>query len=341
MNAPISVVIPAFNAAAYIDDTIKSIQAQTLQVTEIIVVNDGSTDDTSVIARACGATVIDQQNVGLPATRNRGIASARQPWIAFADADDPWELDKIERQWRSLQLAPNASFSFSDFSQFNVHGIINASVIHEVHRHFELVSRRPLDRHASLCDSVTLGAALLRQNVFCPSSLIVKRDVALSLGGYDPKLFAAEDYEFVLRLTRKHVGTYVDLPLVRYRRHGKAMTSNIPRMREGLVAVALRTITRPGEYAPQTSEHFSRELPYYFIKSGFAHIRYGDQRLAREWLERSLRQRFTFSGALLYALTFAVESSVGRLLRDRIVAVTCRGAFDSPKVLKHSAARDV
>jgi glycosyltransferase involved in cell wall biosynthesis len=280
MSAPISVVIPACNAADYIDATIRSIQAKTLQVAEIIVVNDGSTDDTSTIARARRATVIDQQNVGLPATRNRGIATARQPWIAFARADDPWEPDKIERQWRSFRLAPSASFSFSDFSQFNVHGVMNASVIREVHRHFRLVSRSPLDRHASLCDSVTLGAALLRQNVFCPSSLIVRKDVALSLGGYDPKLFAAEHYEFALQLTRNHIGTYLDLSLVRYRRHATAMTNNIPRMREALVAVALRTITRPEEYAPRASEHLIGEYvtkieitTILVVSCGFGYIR--------------------------------------------------------------------
>jgi glycosyltransferase involved in cell wall biosynthesis len=338
MLAPISVVIPAFNAAAYLHATIRSIRAQTVAVAEIIVVDDGSTDETGAIARANGATLVKQTNAGLPTTRNRGISVASQPWIALADADDLWEPDKIERQWRSLMLAPDAVFSFSDFSQFNERGVINSSVIHEVHsRHFRGVVRTPLGDHASLCDSATLGAAILKQNPFCPSSLIVRKDTALGLGGYDPNLFAGEDYEFVLRLTRDHVGTFVDVPLVQYRRHPTAMTSNIPKMREAMVEVALRIMKRPQEYAPRTSEYFRRRLPLYLLKCGFAHIRYGDQSRARDWLQRSLCERITLSAMALYPLTFLVERGLGRRLRDAAVERSGREAFKSAVGMKSPA----
>ncbi len=334
MNAPITVVIPAYNAAAYLAETIASIRAQTLPVAEIIVVNDGSTDETGAIARAAGTIVIDQANAGLPASRNRGISAASQPWIAFADADDLWSHDKTERQWRSLELAPSADFSFSDFSQFNDLGVINASVLHEVHQHFRRVSQTPLGDRASLCDPATLGAALLVQNVFCPSSLIVRKTTALKIGGYDPELFSAEDYDFALRLTRDHLGTYVDAPLVRYRRHATAMTSNIPKMREGLADVALRTINKAAEYSPRTGEYFRRTIPRYYIKCAFAHLRYGDQERAREWLRRSLLERVTVSAMVLYPLTFLVQSGIGRRLRDGLVSATFREAFQTSPLLK-------
>ncbi len=338
MTVPISVVIPAYNAAAYIADTIESIRSQTMQAAEIIVINDGSTDETSAIARAAGITVLDQHNVGSAGSRNRGISAATQPWIAFADADDPWARDKIKLQWLSLERAPNATFSFSDCSQFNDGGVINASVMHEVHHHFESVLRAPLGDYASLCDQVTLDAALLVENVFCHSSLVLRTDRARALGGYDPALRGAEDYDFVLRLTRAHAGTYVDLPLVSYRRHPAAVTSSIPDVREGIAQVALRVLSRPWEYSPRAHEHFRRELPYYLLRCGFAHIRYGDQARAREWLRRSLQERWTIFAMLLYPLTFAVENAAGRRLRDEIVANTCREAFRASTYLKSSAA---
>jgi len=330
MLVPISVVIPAFNASAYLKATIMSIRAQSIPVAEIIVINDGSTDNTGAIAKEAGVVVIDQENAGLPATRNRGIHAASQPWIALADADDLWEPDKIERQWRSLQLVPEAAFSFSDFSQFNDRGIINRSVIHEVHqRHFRGVARSPLGNEAFLCDSVTLGTAMLKQNPFCPSSLMVRRDTAVYLGGYDSSLLAGEDYDFVLRLTRDHVGTYIDVPLVRYRRHPTAMTSNIPRMREAMVDVALRITRHSKEYSPDTSEYFRRRMSLYLLKCGFAHIRYGDQAAARIWLQKSLNEKITFSAVALYPVTFLVERGFGRYLRDAIVQLSGREAFKS------------
>jgi glycosyltransferase involved in cell wall biosynthesis len=337
MSAPISVVIPAYNAGAFIEATIRSIRAQTVAVAEIIVVNDGSIDDTSAVARAAGATVLDQQNLGLPASRNRGISAAKEPWIALADADDLWERNKIELQWRSLERAPTAAFSFCDFSQFNEKGVINTSVMYEVHRHFRHVLRTSLDEHSSLCDAVSLGAALLVQNVFCHSSILVRKEAVNALGGYDTTLLAAEDYEFVMRLTRDHVGTYVDLPLVHYRRHATAMTSNIPKCREALVDVALRTLKTPSNYSPQTSEHFRRELKSYLVKCAFAHIRYGEQVRAREWLRRSFRERMTFRGMLLYPLTFVVEHRVGRNLRNRLLALQ-RLAFESSASPKKAAS---
>jgi glycosyltransferase involved in cell wall biosynthesis len=99
--APVSAVIAAYNAEAFIAETIESVRAQTLPVAEILVVDDGSTDSTAEIARGMGARVISQENRGLAATRNRCVREASQPWIAFIDSDDLWEPQKIERRRQS------------------------------------------------------------------------------------------------------------------------------------------------------------------------------------------------------------------------------------------------
>lgn len=297
-------------------------RAQTRPAAEIIVVDDGSVDETVAIARACGASLIEQKNAGVSIARNRGIAAARQPWVALLDADDLWEEDKLERQWNSLQLAPSAAFSFSDFSQFDEVRVRNASVLHEVHVHFAKVEQTPLGAGASICDPRTLGEALLLQNIIQPSALLVRRETVLALGGFDASLLACQDYDFAMRLTRDHVGTYVDLPLVHYRRHATATTSNIPKSREGLAGVALRAITRPWEYSAQTVRHFRAALPGLFLKCGFAHFRYGQPVRAREWLRRSLQERFNLPAALLYALSFGIDTGVGRFFRDRMLAAS-------------------
>jgi glycosyltransferase involved in cell wall biosynthesis len=94
----ISVVIPAYNAAAFLPRSIASVRAQTLQPVEVIVVDDGSTDDTTAVAAGLGVRVITRTNSGPSAARNTGIQMASGDWIALLDADDRWSPEKLERQ---------------------------------------------------------------------------------------------------------------------------------------------------------------------------------------------------------------------------------------------------
>jgi len=105
----ISVVIAAFNAAGFIDRALKSVLAQTLPADEIIVVDDGSTDDTAAKIQACGPAVryIFQENAGVSAARNTGLKAAQGDWIAFLDADDEWSNEKLARQTALLERNPH------------------------------------------------------------------------------------------------------------------------------------------------------------------------------------------------------------------------------------------
>lgn len=114
MPAPISVVIPAYNAEAFLGDAIESVHAQTLAVLETIVVDDGSTDRTSSIAVSLNARVIRQDNGGASAARNAGIRAATGQWIAFLDADDIWEPEKIECQYEMINLCPDVGIVSCD-----------------------------------------------------------------------------------------------------------------------------------------------------------------------------------------------------------------------------------
>jgi len=98
----ISVVIPAWNAAATLAETLASVAVQSLPASEIIVVDDGSTDATAEIARSAGATVVAQSNQGPAAAMNTGVAAARHGLIAFLDADDLWPAGKLALQHRAL-----------------------------------------------------------------------------------------------------------------------------------------------------------------------------------------------------------------------------------------------
>lgn len=114
----ISVVIPCYNAAAFLSETVRSVLAQTMLPREVILVDDGSTDDSVSIAEAFGGLVrvIRQRNQGESIARNRGIESALGEWVAFLDADDLWQPEKLEKQF-SL-LAPGVIGSYTPYRQF-------------------------------------------------------------------------------------------------------------------------------------------------------------------------------------------------------------------------------
>lgn len=109
-NPGISLILPAFNASRYLREAVDSALNQTIPPRQLIVVDDGSTDDTLEIARGYGepVTVITQPNAGTSAARNRGLAEANQPLISFLDADDRFMPDKLERQLQALSDHPDA-----------------------------------------------------------------------------------------------------------------------------------------------------------------------------------------------------------------------------------------
>ncbi|CAN7247874.1 glycosyltransferase family 2 protein [Aminobacter sp. LjRoot7] len=118
-----SVVIPAWNAARTIAETLRSVAAQSVLPAEIIVVDDGSTDETEAAALQSGISVryVRQDNAGPGSATTRGFALAMAPFIATVDADDLWLGDKIERQFRRLEEAPQLAAVFTLWRTFR-HG---------------------------------------------------------------------------------------------------------------------------------------------------------------------------------------------------------------------------
>ncbi|WP_378948487.1 glycosyltransferase family 2 protein [Mesorhizobium sp. ANAO-SY3R2] len=118
-----AVVIPAYNSARTIAETLRSVAAQTLAPAEIIVVDDGSTDDTAAAAIQSGVPIqyVRQDNTGPGAATTRGFALASTPFIATVDADDLWLADKIERQFRRLDGEPDLAAAFTHWRTFR-HG---------------------------------------------------------------------------------------------------------------------------------------------------------------------------------------------------------------------------
>ena len=326
--ASISVVIPAYNAEVYIAETLRSVATQTLSPVEVIVVDDGSTDATQEIAEWFGAKVIQQCNQGPAAARNTGATNAVGRWIAFVDADDLWETNKLEAQYASLERAPDAKFSFCDYSQFDERGRVDASVLGDVHRFFKRVERDALGGDAYLYGGARFVASLHDQFYIMPSTVMIEREAMLECGGGFSRNFrTVEDHEFFLRFTRNHVGTYVDQPLVRYRRHADSLTADVAKMQENRLALADHVVSHPNDYRAETVAYFKKYRPKFIRNAGAAQLCYGDVRRCRELLRIAQSERF--DGRAIFLLILVTLNSFFPVQRGCRMSHDVRGYLRS------------
>ena len=202
---PYTVIIPARDAELYLPACLESIQRQSVPPAEIILIDDGSTDRTVAIAAAAGARVSSNPvALGPAASRNLGVSLATTPLVAFLDADDEWRSDHAQLLLGAFD-APGTVFCGSDADKFGSEtGLITAPII----------SGQPVD----------VSDALLLDNPIIQSTVIVRRDAFLAVGGYDETLSVSEDYDLWSRLSERGQFFYVSEATVRRRMHTAQLT---------------------------------------------------------------------------------------------------------------------
>jgi glycosyltransferase involved in cell wall biosynthesis len=267
----VSVVIPAFNSAKTLGRTIESAISQTFPPLEIIVVDDGSSDDTAAVAESFGPPVhvIRKPNGGPASARNLGVDQARGHWIAFLDADDQWIPAKLERQ-----LHHTASDSI---------GLVHALIDHG--------ARVPERLDFNL---------LWKRNWIVNSTVLIRRDVFLELGGFNEarELISVEDYHLWVRVAA--AGWQIALcpeVLANYSR-GIGISSNTLRFFEASLynaRVLAETLSLP---APM----LKKKLAEICLDFGQGAIYRRDMTMAREMLLRSLRLRWASSTAFMFGV---------------------------------------
>jgi glycosyltransferase involved in cell wall biosynthesis len=199
----VSVVVPSRNRARLLRRTLRSILAQHIADLEVVVVDDGSTDDTHATAVAADPRVVVVRNrepAGVSVARNRGIAAARGDWIAFCDDDDLWSPDKLARQ---LMAADRAGADWAYAGDVNVDERLRV-----------LSGGPPPDPEAVV-------ALLPRWNPLASggSNVVVRSEVLATVGGFDPALRRTEDWDLWIRIARRGPPAWVREPLVAYRFH--------------------------------------------------------------------------------------------------------------------------
>lgn len=208
----VSVVIPAYNASRTIAETLESALAQTLADIEVIVVDDGSSDDTAEVIRRHEdprVRLLQRPNGGVASARNAGIELARGDWLAFLDSDDIWLPHKLERQLELMSVHPGCQAS-------------------EGSAYFVDDELKPLKLRRCVPVDDPLLSFLRFQNLpNAASSWVVRRSLIEEIGPFNADLVILEDWEFSLRLARYAKPLCIEEPLTLYRVHPGNTSRNI------------------------------------------------------------------------------------------------------------------
>jgi glycosyltransferase involved in cell wall biosynthesis len=239
----ISVIIPAYNAAAFVGRTLASLQAQSFTDFEAIVVDDGSTDDTAEVVRQAVEgdprfRLIRQANGGVAAARNRALAEASGRYVANLDADDLWQPPFLERTVQALEVAGEAAvFAFARTLWIDEHD--------------RLLEQTQM-RLAAIVDYREL---LTRNPVGNGSAMLMRADAVRAVGGYDAGLVRdfgqTEDWQLLLQLSWRGMVATVDEPLVLYRIVPQSSSHALERS----ARAALEVIRRCESHGPRLRRH--------------------------------------------------------------------------------------
>lgn len=298
----VSVIVPAFNAAKTIPETLRSISQQTYRAIEILVVDDGSTDETAEMARLHRQAdprlrLISKPNGGVAAARNAGIRASRGEFVAFIDSDDLWHPTKISKQVQVLQAGgPELALVYAPFRLIDAEGKVLSSP-HKygvngwvIHRHF----------HSNLVGN---GSALL-----------VRRGVLDEFGGFDTRLLqhgaeGCEDLLLQLRIAARYRFGEVSEYLIGYRRLPDNMSSNTEQMiRSGILAVD--TALSECRHIPGLSA--SAMLKRYEWQRLRTNIRNGRLRASLAPFVRHIVMHPAFAAGALWSDVVAQARKVGR-----------------------------
>jgi glycosyltransferase involved in cell wall biosynthesis len=215
----VSVVMPCYNAARYVDEAIGSLQKQTYADLEILAVNDGSTDDTQAHLDRLAANdprvrVFTQANAGPSAARNRAMRNLRGQYVCFLDGDDIYLPEKIERQVRFLDEHPAVDLVFSDYyhgdSELNLIALTSGRIPH-----------------------TDMVEAFAMRNWFGIHAVLFRRSLMARVGEFDESLRMAEDWDYWIRCAQTGSFAYVAGPMTIYRVHGVQAHFNLDSMFRG------------------------------------------------------------------------------------------------------------
>ncbi|MUH01592.1 glycosyltransferase [Scytonema sp. UIC 10036] len=221
----VSVVIPAYNSMQYLPETLESVLQQTFTNFEVLIINDGSTDNIIQWASEIAdprVKLISQKNQGVSVARNTGIALSQGEYIAFLDADDLWQQTKLEKQARCLDENPEIGLVHTSMALVDAKG-------------------KPTGRVMASFAEGEVWKELVESNKIACSSVMVRRCCLEKVGGFEPNLHFAEDWDLWIRISSHYSFAVIKEPLYYYRQIPTSLSKNLAVLQQSFEFVIEKT----------------------------------------------------------------------------------------------------
>ena len=315
----VSVIIPAYNAQAYLPETIDSVLAQTYSDYELIVVDDGSKDRTVSIVKQYQTMypekikLILKENGGPASARNLGVKAASGEYIAFNDADDLWLPSKLEKQINLFEkLAPHVGLVYNKSKKFDNDGIWTLP-----------------EKFIKIPVKGWIYKDLLKDNMIPNQSVIVRKKCFDEVGLFDesPKVVSSEDYDMWLRIAMKYEVSFIDEVLSLYREHPQGINKNYAKAISAEVKVLEKhsnIVEGNIELEGKIKNAYSQQL----YNLGYFYLKEGRMFLARRMFKESLAVRFSLKTYLMRIATFIPIQLLN--ISNKLI----KSIFKPPKIVK-------
>lgn len=318
-NPKVSVVIPSYNTADYIVAAIESVFDQSYSDYEIIVIDDGSTDNLKEVLEPYMDRIRYhyQENKGLAGARNTGMRLANGEYITYLDADDIWLEDNLQIKCNLLDSHPDVDAISSDFCVFNNNGIMHERGITKSFPFFRRTQQTFADIFSTV-ETITTPKGntvrfyygnifdkLIFGNFILPTSVVYRKSSGERTGEYREELRNQEDYEYWLRYTQHCSFGYVDEVLAKYRRHSKQLTdhSKIEEMFTNIIGI----VRQYKDYLYNANKHsiYNKRMADLLVNFSKVQINKNDKKKARELLFESLTlNRFQLEAYISLIISF-------------------------------------
>ena len=274
-NPMVTVVLPSYNSMHYIAETMETVLNQTYQDFEVLVVNDGSTDDTPnwinrLSQKEPKVRMVSQANQGLAGARCTGVTNAKGKYVAFIDDDDLWEPTKLEKQVNSLESNPQAGLCYTWTALADSGGKATGRVI------------------ASNAEGNVWKQMTEMNIVCCGSTPMIRRSCFDEVGLFDHEVSPSDDWDMWWRISARYPFTLVREALILYRQH----PNNSSKKCEHMLATSRILIERNFANAPMELLHLrNRSYGCIYLYLGWRAIENNDYQQAKEFRDRAMSHR--------------------------------------------------
>ena len=328
--------MPTYNRANYIADAAQSVLNQTYMDIELIIIDDGSTDNTEEVItpflKDNRTRYIKQKNLGAATARNHGLAIRTGKYVAFIDSDDIWEKDKIDIQLSVLNALAEVHIVFSDFSSVDEIGHTEESHIksyfsvcddyklnyEDIFDNITTENIRGLkDKHkvywGNIYDTMIFGNLILTSTFFC------RQEVFERAGNFNTKYETLEDYDLFLRVTKKNPVAFVDKPLVRYRYNQNQLSGDAfyGQLCTNLIDIFSRNIEdiEDNDFIAKNKKKIKKHLGLIQARHAYYHFSKENLNLASSCYWQSILNNPVSYKSYLYLLFSLLPKSATRFVR--------------------------